>query len=363
MNTQTKRSSSLGSFLSDFNLELKQFKPLIDHYILSVLDTRVKAAAKIDQRYEKLWSHIRDTAVVGGKRIRPFLVVTGYGSRDKAILPVAAAQEFIHIAMLMHDDVIDQDTIRHGVKNMNGLYMDEYSAVLSDTLSRHFSNSAGMLAGDLLISEAYNQLNTTIFDSSTVLALQKQLTKAIFEVVGGELLDVEASIITDTNFDPYTIYRYKTASYSFVCPLLSGAICAQLESSELNALKQFGTSIGIAYQIQDDLIGVFGDKSKTGKSTLSDLREGKQTLLINIHKERMTKSQQRSMNSFGSQTATNQELHQLKNDIDRSGAKAETQKIMKQYFKKASLSLSNISDGTRKSTLESLTALLQSREA
>lgn len=347
----------------DFDAALLAFKPEIDKYLSSILNKRVSSSNTVGERYEKLWLDIHNVVLSGGKRIRPFLTATGYGKIDTKILPVAAAQEFIHVAMLMHDDVIDQDIIRHGAKNINGIYKEEYADYLDEKLGIHFSNSAGMLAGDLLISEAYNQLNNSAFEPQIILALHNQLSKAIFEVVGGELLDVEATILKDMHFDPISIYRHKTASYSFICPLLLGAICAGLDTAEMEALTEFGALIGVAYQIQDDIIGVFGDEIKTGKSTLGDLREGKQTLLINIHKKRIGKTQEQNLRFLGSPNATDSELKELKKDIESSGAKAETEQILQEYFKKADAALDKLSDGFRISTLRKLSTILQTREA
>lgn len=100
----------------------------------------------------------------------------------------------------------------------------------------------------------------------------------IQEVVGGELTDVESAFVHDMPFDPIKIYRYKTAGYSFVGPLLSGAYCHEESQDTIDSLRRYAISAGIAFQIHDDLLGVFGDERETGKSTLTDLREGKRTL-------------------------------------------------------------------------------------
>lgn len=91
-------------------------KVLSNDYLSQLFTTRLNNAIQISQRYEKFWTYTRDVALAGGKRIRPYLTMIGYGGIDKKILPVAVAQELIHIAMLIHDDVIDQDDKRHGKK-------------------------------------------------------------------------------------------------------------------------------------------------------------------------------------------------------------------------------------------------------
>lgn len=268
---------------------LSKTRAEVEERLVRLCDERISQAAEVGDRYVLLWKKIKTIVLRGGKRIRPYLVMVGYGKYSESMLSVAVAQELVHIAMLIHDDIIDQDFIRHGGKNISGEYRDAYSKYLDRIPATHYANSAALMAGDALISESYLQINTAQFSQNIQAQLINRLGRSIFEVIGGELLDVEAAFVNDVAFDPLKIYRYKTASYSFIGPLLSGAICAGADGDTLQMLERFAEKIGVAYQLQDDLLGVFGDEKETGKSTLSDLREGKQTLLVNFHKDLMSK--------------------------------------------------------------------------
>lgn len=336
----------------------------VNDYLKQLLEERVTQATQVGESYELLWSRITEVSLIGGKRIRPTLAVIGYGQLDDKILPVAAAQELVHIAMLIHDDVIDQDFVRHNHKNINGLYRDSYQEFLPLAQATHYANSAGILAGDLLLSEAYNQLQNSKFDAETKLKMINQLTKSVFEVVGGELLDVEAAFVTNKNFNPMKIYRYKTASYSFMGPLLTGAYCAEVDEDTLVTLESFAELAGIAFQIQDDILGVLGDADKTGKSTTTDLREGKETLLIDLHRKLMAGNAQIEENfmQFGSPEASEEQLGQIAKDIELSGAKDQAEQLAEEYFGRAQERLGQLASGDRKDALEVILNKLRNRE-
>lgn len=322
---------------SSLFVETKQH---VEAYLDTLLKERSQQAAAVGERYALLWNAITNAAS-HGKRLRPYLVMAGYGSFHEAVVPIAAAQELVHTAMLIHDDIIDQDTIRHGEKNVSGSYVDAYSSWLPTSDIRHYADSAAILAGDALLSEAYHAVATSDFSADHIRALQQRLHQSVFEVIGGELLDVEAAFVQDTEFDPMAIYRYKTASYSFIGPLLSGAICADASSDVIDKLSTFGLNAGIAFQLQDDLLGLFGDESVTGKSTTSDLQEAKATYLITAHKARMdTAMSERFAAHFGAgTTATDYDYQMLKDDIEASGARAEAERLVEEYYTTANEAL------------------------
>ena len=138
----------------------------IDEFIKNNITDRVEIASLLHPTYANLWRHIGDVAS-DGKRIRPYLTVVTYGVLDETIIPVAAAQEYVHIAVLMHDDVIDQDLKRHGKANINGIYDELYSKYhgLDSPKALHYAYGNGILAGDLLISEAYRSINVSNFSA------------------------------------------------------------------------------------------------------------------------------------------------------------------------------------------------------
>jgi geranylgeranyl diphosphate synthase type II len=345
----------------DTQAALQTARQLIDACVQGMLTERRQRAREIGVSYEQFWQRIEQVVMAGGKRLRPLLTIIGGEGQGERIIPVAAAQELIHIAMLIHDDIIDQDFVRHGQKNISGLYRDAYDTYLTEPLRTHYANSAAILAGDALISESYRLIYSAGFDGEVTRRLVNQLATSIYEVIGGELLDVEAAFVSDQVFDPLQVYRYKTASYSFVGPLLSGAYCAETDTVTIETMREFAHNIGIAYQIQDDLLGVFGDEATTGKSTLSDLREGKRTLLVQYHEERMDEAQHQRFMAFGSISATDSELKVIVRDMQVSQAREKTTEVMRQYFSEARNRLLQLPSGKRTDELLALTDQIEGR--
>lgn len=213
----------------------------------------------------------------------------------------------------------------------------------------------------LCFSEAYFAIADCEFDATIKQKILKRLHSSVYEVIGGELIDVEAGFVP-VPIDPELIYRYKTSSYSFVGPLLTGAYCAELGAKTCAALEEFGTSLGIAYQIQDDLLGVFGSQEEIGKTPLIDLRDGKHTLLAAYHKEMMDEAATKRFTYFGKTQATDEQLLAIKNDMEASGAKQRTIDAATEYSSRAVAALQSLESGARREELQRLAEQLTDRK-
>jgi geranylgeranyl diphosphate synthase type II len=131
-----------------------------------------------------------------------------------------------------------------------------------------------------LLSGAYKLLALSPLTPDTKAQVQTIFSDSILEVAGGELMDTESAFRSPDEIDTLAIARFKTASYSFTGPLMTGAVAAGAEPATLGSLQKFGIHLGVAFQLKDDLLGVFGDEAITGKSTTSDISEGKYTYLV-----------------------------------------------------------------------------------
>lgn len=339
-------------------------KQAVDDYIDSMLQTRLKQSAEIHPAYGTLWGDIEHVIHAGGKRMRPYLAMIGYGEYSERMIPVAAAQEMLHVAMLIHDDIIDRDTVRHGVENVTGRYIDRYKQILSDSDARHYAAGSSILAGDLLISEAYHAVHLSDFDDLTKQRVFTRLHQAIFDVIGGELLDVEAAFAGDPVIDPLVIARYKTASYSFVGPLLAGAYCRDINFETIASLTRFGEDVGVAFQLQDDLLGIFGDSAETGKSVVTDLSEGKATYLIDVYKKTLDAEQRAAFDAvFGNPEARDEELFALKQLISDSGARQQVEETIENHFQAALQTIDEIESEFQREELRYVVAALRGRKA
>ncbi|MEJ1814956.1 polyprenyl synthetase family protein [Clavibacter michiganensis] len=243
-------------------------------------------AEVMGDEYVKLWRTL-ESNTAGGKRFRPRMVMAAYdglGGQDvQAAAHVGAAFEMLHTALIVHDDVIDRDFTRRGGPNVSGAYRDIATTQgLPQPLAEHRGMSAAVIAGDLALVNAYRLIDASGVRDLTRSHLMEILDDAVFASAAGELIDVEFSLTADVPSvdEILRMERLKTAVYSFEAPLQAGAVLAGASPAIVSALGDFGRDIGIAYQVVDDVLGVFGDEQETGKTNLGDLREGKRTVLI-----------------------------------------------------------------------------------
>lgn len=315
----------------------KQFSKALEEFFVE----QEKNALAIDKNYATLWSDMKTVVLAGGKRMRPKMAIMAYrafgGASTNEIVPVAVALELLHQFLLVHDDIIDRDTVRHGVLNMSGRYQKHYRSLLAEPGERqHFVNSAALLAGDLLHGAAHTILATSALPLEQLHKLQAAFGQAVFEVGGGELLDTESAFRSHDQINTAAIAKYKTASYSFVAPLVIGAIAARADHATCAALHVFAEDLGIAFQLRDDLLGVFGNEDTTGKSSEGDLREGKYTELIARFRSKATAEQLDIYNTvFGNKNATTAQVAALKNAIAASGAQSEIEALIEEYEARA----------------------------
>lgn len=320
--------------------DLKRVRDDVDRQLKDFIEQRQTRARGLDANYGKLWSVIKDVSFSGGKRFRPYMTMLAYqaygGDDYHAVIPIAAAQELLHISMLIHDDIIDRDYMRHGTANVAGSYLEEYSTYLNDDDERrHFANSASLLAGDLGLSGAYQLIMQSTLSSDKKLTAQQLLGDTVFVLCGGELLDTESSFRNLSQIDPIKNALLKTSSYSFVSPLTVGASMADAPAKEIARLRELGDALGIAYQIADDLLGLYGDEAVTGKSNIGDLREGKRTYLVMKALEMTGGDSSELMPLLGKPDITPAEAERAKKIIEQSGAKAEAEQLIIGYTETA----------------------------
>ncbi len=260
---------------------------LVEHEFSAFLAGREVEASSHGEGYRRLWQSVTESAR-GGKRLRPRLVLTAYHGlrgdcRRSDAVQTALAFELLHTAFLLHDDVIDGDTVRRGRPNVAG----EFSA---DALFRGadeprallWGQSASILAGDLLLHAASQRVARLSAPEPARSSILDLLDRAVFVTAAGELADVGlATGLSDGGIDDVLeMTEEKTAVYTVAAPLAAGAALAGAGEDLVNLLGGYGRLVGTAFQLGDDLLGVFGEEAVTGKSASSDLRQGKQTSLI-----------------------------------------------------------------------------------
>ena len=257
--------------------------------VAGVLDAffaeRLERAAGHGGDYEQLWVAARDAAS-GGKRIRPALVLAAHrafaGAESQSAIRLAAAFELLHTAFLIHDDVIDHDLVRRGAPNVAGRFaLDAVARGVPAARANDYGEASAILAGDLLISGAHRLVAELDAPGDVRAALLELLDEGVFLAAAGEHADVRfAAGATPGERDILSMIENKTASYSFSAPLRAGALLGGATPDAVELLGEIGRHLGVAFQLRDDVLGVYGSTAVTGKSVLGDLREGKETLLI-----------------------------------------------------------------------------------
>lgn len=206
----------------------------------------------------------------GGKRLRPALVYASglaFGANEDALLAFATGVELFHNFTLIHDDIMDNDEYRRGVPTVHKVY----------------GVPTAILSGDLLFSLAlYIPLSycSNKMNNLRCIEASKKLAWASVTVAEGQALDMMFEKMRDVTEEQYFEMIYKKTAALIETSVYIGAVLGRAEESELNYLSLYGKNIGLAFQIVDDVLGIFGKEEETGKPVYSDLREGKKTLLI-----------------------------------------------------------------------------------
>lgn len=313
----------------------------VDQAINGFFERSIDYATRIDPSYERLWKTLYGLIRSGGKRLRPHMTLLAYeafGGKDiKKMIPIAAAQELLHFSLLVHDDIIDRDYTRYGTANIAGVYKNVYEQYTKTTDDlTHYAHSAALLGGDLMISGAHQMIASSMLSDADKITAQGFLAHSIFEVAGGELLDTELSFMPYREGDALKVARYKTAGYSFVTPLLAGATLASINEKQRKALYTYATSLGVAFQLVDDLLGVFGDEATTGKSTSSDIREGKMTYMVEQALAVLNDAEKRVFEQwFGNLDATDEGVVAVQKLLELCGAKQAAVDLANEYAKTA----------------------------
>ncbi|MEK7130189.1 MAG: polyprenyl synthetase family protein, partial [Patescibacteria group bacterium] len=268
-----------------FIQEITKIKNQIKKRLESFFSQKIKEAKRIDPVIAKTAQYLTDQTLNGGKRIRAALAVQGYLSGGEKINPaiydIGAAMELIHSYFLIHDDIIDQDDLRRGRPSMHCRFSNSLSKNISPVHRDHLGQSLAILAGDISSVWAYELFTRSNFPDKQKIRALEEMNQMIFKCGAGEILDVAIELKNHPKAsDIFKVQFYKTASYTIESPLAIGAILGGAKSSAIKSLRAFARPLGIAFQIQDDILGIFGNEQEIGKPVGSDLRQGKMTLLM-----------------------------------------------------------------------------------
>ena len=342
----------------NINDHLAELKKQIETELGSFFKLKI-GRAKVDNKPEELIEmieNLKNFTLNSGKRIRPILFYFGYilaGGKNKTeALKTSIAIELAHSYLLIHDDIIDQDDIRRGDLSMHYKYEKEHKSRVKNSNLKHFGISMGIIVGDLASTFGYEILINSDFSLDLKIKAISKLNYIIANTIAGEALDVILAEYPNVKIDRvFEMQKYKTAKYTIEGPLHLGAILAGADEKFLESLSKFAVPVGIAFQIQDDIIGIFGDEKKIGKPVGSDIKEGKKTFLISKAMEKADDDQKNILNSaLGNENISIEDVDKVRNIIIKTGSlefsKAKAQELINDA--KKSLNDSDISEENKK---------------
>ena len=257
----------------------------VNEQLRDYLSERRRDAAYIGADYAVLTEAVEEFVLRGGKRLRPAFAYWGWravaGSEPGPdVLRLFSALELLHACALVHDDVIDASATRRGLPTVHRIFAERHRGHSWHGSPEQFGLSAAILLGDLALVWADDIITTADIGTEARSRVQRVWSAIRTEVLGGQYLDIVAEASgAESVQSALTVNIYKTASYTISRPLQLGAAAADCPDL-LAAFHEVGTSLGVAFQLRDDVLGVFGDPAVTGKPSGDDLRSGKRTVLL-----------------------------------------------------------------------------------
>jgi geranylgeranyl diphosphate synthase type I len=316
------------------------FRADIESSLQHFVRTQAQWLDRLGPDAQRLVEHAR-VSVSGGKRFRAAFCWWGHHavaepSDPAALLRACASLELLHASALVHDDYMDASDVRRGRpathRAFEQLHRDHGWAASAE----QYGASAAILLGDLLLSWSDELLRTCGLPAHRVLDALGYFDLTRSEVVTGQFLDVSAQARGAADVDTaMTVLRYKSAKYSIERPLHIGAALAGASPEMITQLSRFGLPLGEAFQLRDDLLGVFGDPAVTGKPAGDDLIEGKRTVLVSLALDALPPSDAKVLDTALGTALDPEQVEHLCRLIDDSGARLQVEAVIHQLTERS----------------------------
>ena len=299
---------------------------------------------------ENLYNPVKYLLESGGKRLRPIIALNVselLGGKISDTLPAAAALEIFHNFTLAHDDIMDNSMLRRGKKTINSKW----------------DNNTGILSGDVMLIISYEVLNQ--YQDSKYIHLSKKLTEISRLVCEGQQADMDFASKNDiTENEYFEMIKNKTAVL-IGCSFMFGGIVAEANDLNTNLLYEIGLNLGIAFQLEDDLLDCFGDQEKFGKKIGGDIIEKKKTLLYLFTNSKLESEKKLEFEKIfnSNEIAESEKINSIKLFYETSGALKYVKNKVKLYFDKADQLINKLElDNDTKRKLNQFSKTLLNRE-
>ncbi|MFC0005437.1 polyprenyl synthetase family protein [Micromonospora siamensis] len=345
----------------------------VDETLAGFLATEVASLGEIDAAMGGFAATARDCVLAGGKRVRPTFAYWGWrgvvGGDEPLppVLPALAALELLHTFALVHDDVMDASDTRRGLPTAHRAAAERHRAAGHAGDPDRFGEAVAVLIGDLCMVWADRLLGHAALPPARLLDVRRCYDQMRVETVAGQFLDVlgEHDAANWSVDRALRVARYKTASYTVQRPLLFGACLAGVapDAPLIAAYTRYGLAVGEAFQLCDDLLGVYGDPATTGKPAGDDLRTGKPTALLMVARQLATPAQRRSLDRVGD-ALTDRDVDLLAELVVDTGAVHRIGRMIDERVTEALTALESASiDETARTALTGLATAATKRRA
>ncbi|REE99566.1 polyprenyl synthetase family protein [Thermomonospora umbrina] len=315
----------------------------IDHALLTFVDRQRPGMLAIGDDLRPLLSAL-DALLAGGKRLRPAFCYWGWraaGGEDiaaaRGIAVAAASLELLQASALVHDDVMDASDTRRGRPSAHRRFEAVHREQGWRGASASFGEGAAILLGDLCLAWSAEMFDASGLDPEPLRRGREVFDLMRTEVICGQYLDMlESARGAGSVETALNVVEFKSAKYTIERPLHMGAELAGATPETVAALRAYGLPLGIAFQLRDDVLGVFGDPAETGKPAGDDLREGKRTVLVALALERATPAQAETVErGLGDTALTADGVAELRSIIEETGALDACEAMIDRYTARA----------------------------
>jgi geranylgeranyl diphosphate synthase type I len=344
----SSRSEQTGES-STFQTLLEEFRSQLEGRLKSRLLEREEADRREVGDGIELSGALRRFLMRGGKRLRPALLYyacRGAGGEvdgEGPVWPAAMAVELLHTYLLIHDDIMDQAVSRRGGPSVHQEFEALHRSRGWPGSAVQFGCSTAILLGDLAYTEAM-ELVGEFRDGSATALFRRCFSQMSREVIVGQYLEITAPARTNLGEeDLLRILRMKSGRYSAEHPIRLGCLLAEADEGTVRGLCRYGLEIGEAFQLQDDLLGVFGEPERVGKPVGADLAEGKLTLLVHHALEAATSKQREKLRSaLGDPSLGVEGVEEVRQILRQSGARDRVLSMVERRLERARQALEGL---------------------
>ncbi|TQN31336.1 geranylgeranyl diphosphate synthase type I [Haloactinospora alba] len=348
---------------SSYSSPIASVRPAVDAELTAFLEQRSSEVHRIGTELAPVLQAL-DALLSGGKRMRPAFCYWGWrgagGTEDPAVYTAAASLEFLQACALIHDDVIDNSDTRRGLPSTHRRLAELHEKAGWRGDAAEFGRGAAVLLGDLCLSWCEDMYAGSALPAEALRAGRKPFADMRTEVMAGQFLDmVEQVRETSSTEAPQRVMHYKSAKYTVERPLQLGAALAGRYEELAPVYSSYGIPLGTAFQLRDDILGVFGDPEQTGKPAGDDLREGKRTLLVAETLQRVdTTTSDRFQQLLGEPELSDPAVEWMRDLVESSGALAACERRIEEYVENANRALdrSRITDDARRALSDLIVA-------